>query len=262
MFYGPLLNAAQSLAGQVRAAVSMFSNNFSQAMRPQISKSYAIENYEGMFRLVYIGSKMAYFLMLVILVPLFFNISYVLELWLKNPPPYTVIFVQLLMIETLIESLSQPMASVNQATGKIALYQFLIGSVIILNLPISYLLLKGNCPVESVYVAACILMGGVDLIRLSFLKRVDGFSYWVFVKRVFLPICLVTLFSFMICKSFLLTHHTLFSLGADLLTKMSIVCLLIWILGLTGAERKKAISLLQKHGRDYWYAFRKLTFGK
>ena len=261
IFYGPLLNAAQSLAGQVRTAISMFSNNFSHAMRPQISKSYAVRNYEGMFRLVYIGSKVAYFLMLVVLVPLFFNITYILGLWLKSPPTYTVVFVQLLMIESLIESLSQPMASVNQATGKIALYQFLIGSVVILNLPVAYWILVRGYPVAGVYVAACILMAGVDLIRLIFLKQVAGFSYWLFIKRVFMPICWVTLLSFIICKSFSLLRNTLFSLGLDVLSKMGITLLLIWMIGLTRQERRETIFLLKNYLREYWYAIRELAFG-
>ena len=163
------------------------------------------------------------------------------------------------MIEALIESLSQPMASVNQATGRIALYQFLIGCVVILNLPVAYGLLKKGFPVSSIYVAACILMAGVDLIRLIFLKRVDGFSYWAFVRQVFFPVCLVTLPCFIICKLFSLNHHTLVSCGLDVITKASITLFLIWELGFSSQERKKTISLLKNYGGTYWYAFRKLA---
>ena len=259
IFYGPLLNAAQSLATQVRVAVSMFSNNFSQAMRPQISKSYAVERYDDMFRLVYIGSKTAYFLMLVILVPLFYNMDYVLTLWLKNPPPYTLIFVQLLMIEALIEALSQPMASVNQATGKIALYQALIGAVVILNLPVAYLLLKMQFDVSYIYVAACVLMGGVDIIRLLFLKRVPGFSLRAFALRVFLPVVYVTVPAFLISKYITFSHHSLGSFLLDAAFKAVVIILLIVTLGLTRDERSKSVLLFQKYGKEYIYDIRQLA---
>lgn len=262
IFYGPLLNAAQSLANQVRGAVSMFATNFSQAMRPQISKSYAVAKYRDMFRLVFLGSKMTYFLMLVMIIPLFYNVEYVLELWLKKVPDYTVVFVQLLMIETLIESLSQPMASVNQATGKIALYQALIGSVVILNLPIAYLLLKWHFPVTYVYIVGCILMAMVVFIRLVFLNRVEGFSYQNFIMQVFLPVLGVTIPCFIISHYVHCVHHTLFSLGIDLVLKAFLTLALIGLVGLSRAERQKAFSLVKNHIQELKYAFRKFAFGK
>lgn len=251
IFHGPLLNAAQGLAGQVRVAVSMFANNFSQAMRPQISKSYAVEQYQEMFRLVYIGSKTAYFLMLVIMVPLFYNMDYILSLWLKNTPPYTLIFVKLLMIESLIESLSQPMASVNQATGKIALYQTFIGIVVILNLPVAYILLKMQVDVAYIYVAGCILMGVVDIIRLIFLKRVPGFSFRMFCKQVLLPIVYVTLPAFLISKFVVLTHHSLLSLTGDVIIKAVVVCALVWLFGVTRNERQTITAFVKKYRKGF-----------
>lgn len=259
IFYGPLLNAAQSLAAQVRAAVSMFAANFSQAMRPQISKSYAIAKYKDMFRLVFLGSKIVYFLMLVMIVPLFYNVDYVLHLWLTDVPPYTVAFVRLLMLEALIESISQPMASVNQATGKIALYQGLIGTVVMLNLPVTYWILKWNYPVTYIYIAGCIFMGGVDLIRLIFLQRVQEFSYKTFMKQVLWPILCVTVPSFVISKMLLISHQTIPSLGVDLAIKAGISVLLVWLLGLNYSERHKAIALLKNYGKEYINAFKKFA---
>ena len=118
MFFGPIVNAAQSVASQIRNATATFSNNFMQAVRPQIIKSYAAEDYGGMWRTLFWGCKISFFLILMIAVALFSNVGYLLSLWIKNVPNHTAVFVKLLLMESLVESVSQPMAQANQATGK------------------------------------------------------------------------------------------------------------------------------------------------
>ena len=98
MFVGPAANASQAIAGQIRNAVSVFSQNFSVAVKPQITKSYATGMYERMFALLYTGCKLTFFLMLVITVPLYFNMDSILALWLVDVPEHTSMFICLLMI--------------------------------------------------------------------------------------------------------------------------------------------------------------------
>lgn len=52
VFFGPVVNAARGVAYQVQGAVTQFSNNFMTAVRPQIIKSYAQGDIDGMMRLV------------------------------------------------------------------------------------------------------------------------------------------------------------------------------------------------------------------
>lgn len=52
MFFGPSLNAARGIAGQVLGAVNTFVTNFMTAVRPQIVKSYAQGDYKSMNKLV------------------------------------------------------------------------------------------------------------------------------------------------------------------------------------------------------------------
>ena len=187
IFFGPLLNAAQGIASQVRTAVTTFANNFMQAVRPQIVKSYAAEDYNGMWNILFLGCKISFFLNLIIFVPLLSNVDYVLTLWVKTVPEYTVIFVKLLLLDSLIESISQPMAQANQATGKIALYQVFIGIIQFLNLPLSYILLRLGYHPFSVYLVAIICTFGLVLCRLLFLRKINEFNLKSICMRVVIP---------------------------------------------------------------------------
>lgn len=73
LFFGPVLNAAYSIANQATNIINQFSSSFQTAINPQITKSYAAKQYDEMHKLVYRSSKFSYFLMLIIAVPLFYE---------------------------------------------------------------------------------------------------------------------------------------------------------------------------------------------
>ena len=71
IFFGPIANAAQAVAYQVSNAVSSFANNLFVVIRPPMIKSYAEENIPYMMYLFYLSSRLSYFLMFLIFLPLF-----------------------------------------------------------------------------------------------------------------------------------------------------------------------------------------------
>ena len=62
LFFGVTVNAARGIATQLNAAVMQFVNNFTIAINPQITKSYASGDRKYMFMLVCRGAKYSYFL--------------------------------------------------------------------------------------------------------------------------------------------------------------------------------------------------------
>src|SRR5690606_13730712 len=127
IFFGPAINAARGIAFQVRGAVNSFVYNFQIAMNPQIIKSYAINDLKYMHELIYQGAKYSFFLLFVISLPILFETEMILRLWLKIVPDYTVIFTRLVIINILIDSVSGPLMTGAQASGKIKVYQALVG---------------------------------------------------------------------------------------------------------------------------------------
>ncbi|MBR0501626.1 MAG: oligosaccharide flippase family protein [Paludibacteraceae bacterium] len=246
LFFGTVVNAAQGIANQIRSAVTSFSGNFMQAVKPQIVKQYAAKNYDELWKIVFWGCKTSYFLILIAVFPLFSNLDYILTLWLKNVPEYTVVFVRLLFIETLVESISLPMATVNQATGKIALYQAIIGVVVILNLPLSYLALRYGCQPYTIYVIGIILMLGLVFVRLGFLKRVEGFSIKAIFNAVFIRVILITAILVVANYYLNLSKETMATFILDISIKVFFAAFIIYFLGLTRMERQSIINIVRK----------------
>lgn len=198
LFFGTVLNAAYGISMQVQGTVQAFVTNFQMAVNPQIIKHYAAGNNEQCLKLIFQSSKFSYFLLFLIACPIIFNIDFILELWLKNPPKYTSVFVVLCLINLLIECISGPLMIGAQATGNIKWYQIVIGTLIFLNLPIAYVLLKTYKNPELIYYSSIIISLLSLVFRLFFLKNIIKFPILDFCISVLLRIIFVTIFVILI----------------------------------------------------------------
>lgn len=188
--FNPIVIAARSISFQVNSAVSSFSQNFSTAVRPQIIKLYATNKYEKMNSLINNSCKSTFSLMYVITLPLIIEMATVLKLWLKTPPVYSVIFCRLVLIEALIDSISYPIQTAIQATGKIKLYQSSVGGVLLLNLPMAYIALTLSANPTSVYMISIFLTIVACVVRFILLARLINFSTINFIQKVVYPLLL------------------------------------------------------------------------
>jgi O-antigen/teichoic acid export membrane protein len=220
LFSGPAVNAARAVAFQLNGAVQNFVTNFMTAVNPQITKSYASGDHEYMHSLLRKSSRMSFYLLFVLSLPVILNVDFVLSLWLKEVPAHASGFVQLFMIYALSESVSHPLVTAVMATGKIKNYQIVIGGLIFLNLPVSYAFLKTGCPPE-VTVAVSIVISQLCLAaRLLMLRRMIGLSVRDFLSRIYfnvlrvaaagaavawLPVCLLPSGFVYSCLSLVLT---------------------------------------------------------
>ena len=187
IFFGTVVNAALGIANQIYTAINSFVMNFQIASNPQIVKSYASNNKEYMNGLVIRISKFSFYLLFVLSLPVVLEIDYILELWLKIVPEHTAIFAILVLMNALIDTISGPLMISLQATGKIKVYQSVVGIMLILILPISYLLFKlGFSPQSTFVVSICIAILAF-LVRLYLTKKeIPEFSVGMFVQDVLL----------------------------------------------------------------------------
>jgi len=192
IFFGTILNAAYGISMQIQGTVSGFVQNFQMAVNPQITKQYAIGNKEEYLNYIFKSAKFSYFLMLIIACPVMYNIDYILELWLKNPPKYTSAFVLLTLISSLIECISGSMMTGIQATGKIKRYTIVIAILLFLNLPLSYIFLKLFKNPEFVFYTSIVISILCLCFRLFYLKNIIQFPVLDFLKKVLLKIILTS----------------------------------------------------------------------
>lgn len=249
VFFGTVLNAAYGITLQVQSAVTLFVNNFQMAVNPQIIKNYAKGDKKQYLKLIYQSSKFSFFLIFLVSFPIMFNLDYILKFWLVNPPRNTSLFVNLILINILIDSLSGPLMIGIQATGKIKWYQIVTGSLIILNLPIAYIFLKYNYSAAYIfYISICISIVAL-FCRIYFLSSKTHFSILKFLKQVIFKIVLVLtcvlIFVYFFKKySFNITDTSYFVVSSGLIIMVSIF--FIFVFGVNKSEKFFFKSLISK----------------
>lgn len=193
LFCGPAVNAARGIAFQVNNAVNQFVVNFMTALNPQITKSYAAGDRGYMMTLIFQGARLSFYMLLLLSLPILVNTHYILALWLKIVPEHAVLFVQLILIFALSESISQPLITAMLATGKIRNYQIIVGGLQMMNLPLSYILLRlGYFPEVVIVIAICISQCCLAA-RLILLRGMIGLSITKYLKNVYLNIIVVSI---------------------------------------------------------------------
>ena len=192
IFYGPAANAARGIAIQVNNAVTGFVTNFMTALNPQITKSYASGDREYMMTLLYQGARLSFYMLLLLSLPILVNTHYILVIWLKLVPEHAVLFVQLILVFAMSESISNPLITAMLATGKIRNYQIVVGGLQMMNLPISYICLCLGCMPESVLIVAIVISQCCLAARLYMLRGMIGLSSIMYLKKVYLNVAMVT----------------------------------------------------------------------
>lgn len=183
LFCGPAVNAARGIAFQVNNAVSGFVTNFMTALNPQITKSYAAGDRDYMMTLIYQGARLSFYMLLLLSLPVLINTHYILELWLKTVPEHAVLFVQLVLVFAMSESISHPLITAMLATGKIRNYQLVVGGLQMMNLPVSYILLRIGMFPEVVIVVAIVISQCCLAARLLMLRGMIGLSVKKYLKK-------------------------------------------------------------------------------
>lgn len=196
LFYGTVANAAYSICMQVNNAVNQLADNFMVSVNPQITKYYAQSEIKEMNNLMFRSARMSFFLSWLLASVILLNTEYILNLWLAKIPDHTVIFVQLILWFTITESVSKPLITGMLATGKIKNYQIVVGGLQMLNLPISYVLLKlGAAPQAPLAVSIGVSLACLSA-RLVMLRGLMPFDSMAFIKKVILRVILVGALSF------------------------------------------------------------------
>ncbi|WP_165040323.1 hypothetical protein [Dysgonomonas sp. ZJ709] len=238
LFLGTVINAAYGIANQVAGQMNFFSAALLQALNPQIMKSEGLGNRNRMLRFSMMASKFGFFLMALVTIPSIFEMSTILKLWLKDVPDNTVVFCNLMLIGIMVNQLTIGLQSAIQAIGKIEMYQVVVGSIILLNLPVAYFLLKFKFPSYSILVAFIFLELLACSFRLYFLKRLGGLSVKEYVNRVFFREILPVIFSVAFCIISLNIFDFSFRFAFTMLGSMIIFSISIYIFGLERDERQ------------------------
>jgi O-antigen/teichoic acid export membrane protein len=247
LFGGTVVNAARGIAQNVNSAVASFVNNFIQATQPEITKLRATNQLVEMRKLIYRSCRIAYFLMVLICVPLIKNVDYVLTIWLGEVPAYTNIFVMMTLIETMISALNQPLIYGVLAAGEIKVYEIALTIVSLLSLPVNYVILDAGFSPVYVYFFI-VFVRTVILLLLVWQSKTYEMTFRDFILNVGFRVALTT----MICAAiaFLVNFSAVDTAFLQFLLETAlIVCcntVVIFVFGFTGDEKNKVVIAVKE----------------
>lgn len=245
LFFNPAVNAARAIAFQVMAHVDLLYSNFFTAIKPQIYKSYAKGEFEDLFKLMMRSTLISTFLISIIAFPVMSGTSYILGLWLKKVPDYTVVFTQLALINGLIDSTNGPLAAAALATGKIRKYEFILSAIYTSNIPISYItLVLGGDP--TIVVIISILLSMVAMVARSVLLK--GMMNFPCIQYILLVIKVVIISTIIVGGiKYLLPFHvdSLLNLVSNSVIIVTITTLLYGAI-ISRNDRKSLICFIKK----------------
>lgn len=246
MFHSVRANAAMGVASQVNAALTGLTSNFYIAYQPQITKAYSARDYDYMNKLLMGASKLSFFLVFIVSIPILFNLDEILKIWLGIVPEDTSIFCFLFIISSIINALGNPFLTGVYATGKIKNLQLVSTILYLLDLVIIYCLFKIGLPAywgPATKVFIDILLTSTRILYAN--KQLEFFSLREYLIRVIVPILIcITLVILPLIASTLLIN----SIGTKVLITFALLIyttIVAFFIGLDKSEKSMAINMVK-----------------
>jgi O-antigen/teichoic acid export membrane protein len=248
LFFGPLVNAAKAISDKINGIVVSFSTNFYMAVRPQIIKSYASGDHDYMFKLVNRSSKFSFYLLFFVTLPLIILMQKILTLWLgaNQVTDNMIVFSQLMLVFSLVNVFESPITTMIQATGNIRKYEIIIGSGVLLVLPICFFLFKIGFPAYYSLIVLISIFIIAQFFRLLIAKQQVGLSIRYYFNSVFVPVIISAapsaILSYYLCKFF---PDNFFGIIYSAVTCLLISLLFVFFLGLDKSEKNTSINFIK-----------------
>lgn len=247
VYFTPIVNASRGIAHNVESAVTSFANSFYTAVRPQIIKYYAQRDLESCYKLVFRSSKYSYYLLMLFIIPIVSYTPDILNIWLNDYPEYSVVFVRLILLSTLIDSLANPLITFNQATGNVKMYQIVVGILVLCNIPFSILAFELGASPTAAFIVSIVIAFLAMLARLVVLYKQHRFPVKRYMTEVIFPIATVSVvcsISSMALK-FSIGHGSSFTLVIGILSIMTMSIIVSIVLGTDKSEKVSVVQFVK-----------------
>jgi Na+-driven multidrug efflux pump len=194
IFFNTAVNAARGLASTVTTTISQFVTGFVQAAEPQLVKYYGQGDMDKFVKLVFNISQLTLFMLALIAVPVWLEIDYVLDLWLKEVPDYTSSFIQITIFICFITYSNTMLVKATVAIGRVKEISLYMVPVSLIHLPLVFLVLKLGWNPVAVYWVGSIATIMRLFIDLYILRKFVNFPSVRYFFEIFLKnLCIVVI---------------------------------------------------------------------
>lgn len=186
-FFGTVVNAAFAIGYMIENYCVMFVSNIGLAAGPQITQNYE-NNYDRSFELTTTLSRYSTYMMLLLVVPFFVELDFILHMWLKEVPEGTQIVCHLTLLSALVRVALGDTSKIVQASGRIKWFQIIWSLIELSCLPISYVLFMKGYPAYMVVIVYILSSLVNRMSSLFLLHRILSFDVWRFVRQLYIPV--------------------------------------------------------------------------
>lgn len=251
MFFGPVVNAAQGIANQISGQLGAFSTTMLSALNPTIAKNEGAGNRNSMLKMTAMGSKISFFLLAFMCVPVLIEMPYILNLWLKDVPEYTVVFCRLLLLRNLIELLTYPVSQSIKAVGRIKEFQIASTILNLVPLMLAYIFFKLGYNAYYMYyifIGYSLLNG---IIIFYYAQKYTGLQVFDFLLNIVVRCFLVFLLGLLITSvPFFLMKESILRLCLGLGLSVLSILGFIYSIGFNRKERVWSLKLASSIGSN------------
>lgn len=248
LFFGPMVNAAQGVAGQVKSAFQVLVANLATAARPQIVQSYSRGETQRTITLMYSVSKLVLFLLFIFAYPVLLELPEVLNIWLgDNIPDYTIIFVRLVIVTMFVTDIHMITSAVVHATGKMKTYQLVCSTINVLIIPLVYVVMKLGADADVAFWMGLLIEILVQVASLLILKKLIEFSLSQYCKEILWPFFKVVVISFALpIIPYVLMPQGIIRFIIVAILSVCVTCLVVYMWGLNKKERDLVMSFVNR----------------
>jgi O-antigen/teichoic acid export membrane protein len=247
IFHSVAANAAMGVGHQVNSALTGLVSNFQTAFKPQITKSYASGDYEYLTSLTNYASKISFFLLFLVSLPIILNIEWVLQLWLERVPAHAGELCIVFIIASLCNAVSAPLWMNIFATGRVRNYQLGLSAAYVAELIAVYVLFRMGYPLVVGVSMKAVLNFLVVFVRLYYTHTTQPqFSLVGYSRQVLLPVFCAAILTIAVSLPVAnMTNNDLIRLSlTPIIVIVSIA--LAYFVGLNKREKKSLRNLIYK----------------
>lgn len=189
LFYKLTYNAGYGIAQQFNGFLLFFTNSIIRPMRPHIIKSEGAGRHDIMIRHSMTTSKFTTLMLAFIMIPLYINMPYILEIWLDNVPQGALIFCRGFLVITIIGQLTVGQQIALESVGRIKRQHIILGIMHLTPLIVSAILLYFKAPYQSI-IYYIIIEEILNIGIRTIIAKKDADSPVVpFIKEILVPCC-------------------------------------------------------------------------
>ena len=250
MFFSPAVVAARAISIQVNMAANQFVSNFQTAASPQIVKRYAAGDYKGSKRLLLETTKYSFYLMWLLSLPICIAAEPLLRIWLGVIPEYTVIFLQLIVIQSLFQIFDTSFYRALYAKGQLRENALISPTLGFISFPLVYILFKmGFSPVALSWASLFTYAMLAFVVKPILIIRIVDYT-WNDIWSVFLPCLKVVLISLpipLLVNYIVEDSYCSVIWGFMIVVGVCVTSVLVssWFIGLDASMRTKLVAVMR-----------------